>query len=81
VEMPTPPHARRVTREELYEMVWEKPLIRLAAEFGITGNGLAKMCDRLDVPYPPRGHWAKKEAGSLVRNGPYCLTLGSRDKQ
>ncbi|MHC2566351.1 hypothetical protein [Bradyrhizobium liaoningense] len=64
--MPTPTHARRVTREELYEMVWEKPLIWLAAEFGITGNGLAKVCDRLDVPYPPRGYWAKKEAGKPV---------------
>lgn len=41
-------------------------MIRLAEEFGITGNGLAKVCDRLDVPYPPRGHWAKKEAGKPV---------------
>jgi hypothetical protein len=64
--MPTPLHARRVTREELYRMVWDKPMIRLAEEFGITGNGLAKACDRLDVPYPPRGHWAKKEAGKPV---------------
>ncbi len=39
---------------------------RLGAEFGITGNGLAKMCDRLEVPYPPRGYWAKKEAGKPV---------------
>ena len=23
----------------------------------------------LDVPYPPRGHWAKKEAGKPVVNG------------
>ncbi|RZN04509.1 hypothetical protein CWO91_31135 [Bradyrhizobium genosp. SA-3] len=64
--MPTPLRARRVTREELYQMVWDKPLIRLAEEFGITGKGLAKVCDRLDVPYPPRGHWAKKEAGKPV---------------
>lgn len=47
-------------------MVWDKPMIRLAEEFGITGNGLAKICDRLDVPYPPRGHWAKKDAGKPV---------------
>jgi hypothetical protein len=64
VEVSTP--ARRVTREELYEMVWQRPMIRLAEEFGITGNGLAKVCDRLDVPYPPRGYWAKKEAGKPV---------------
>jgi hypothetical protein len=64
VEVSTP--ARRVTREELYEMVWQKPMIRLAEEFGITGNGLAKVCDRLDAPYPPPGYWAKKEAGKPV---------------
>ena len=64
--MPIPLHARHVTREELYRMVWDKPMIRLAEEFGITGNGLAKVCDRLDVPYPPCGHWAKKEAGKPV---------------
>lgn len=58
--------ARRITREELYQLVWDKPMIRVAEEFGITGNGLAKVCDRLDVPYPPRGHWAKKEAGKPV---------------
>jgi hypothetical protein len=66
VELPTPSHARRVEREERYKMVWAKPLTRLAAEFGITGNGLAKVCDRLDVPYPPRCCWSKKEAGKPV---------------
>jgi hypothetical protein len=39
---------------------------RLAEEFGISGNGLAKICDRLDVPYPSRGYWARKEAGKQV---------------
>lgn len=39
---------------------------RLALEFGISGNGLAKICDRLNVPYPPRGYWARKEAGQKV---------------
>lgn len=66
MEMPTPLRAWRLTREELYRMVWDRPTIRLAEEFGISGNGLAKVCDRLDVPYPPRGHWAKKEAGKPV---------------
>jgi phasin protein len=58
--------ARRITREELHQIVWQKPMTRLAEEFGISGNGLAKVCDRLNVPYPPRGYWAKKEAGKPV---------------
>ncbi|WP_409561739.1 hypothetical protein [Hyphomicrobium sp. MC8b] len=55
-----------MTREELYELVWQKPISRLAEEFSISGNGLSKICDRLDVPYPPRGYWAKKAAGRPV---------------
>ena len=47
-------NGRRVTRDELYALVWQKPTSRVAEEFGISGNGLAKICDRLDVPYPPR---------------------------
>lgn len=55
-----------VTREELYRQVWEKPMVKLSAEYGISDNGLAKICDRLQVPYPPRGYWAKKASGQKV---------------
>ncbi|MBB4041631.1 hypothetical protein GGR34_003309 [Microvirga flocculans] len=55
-----------LARQELYARVWETPMSRLAAQYGITGNGLAKICDRLKVPYPPRGYWAKKAAGKKV---------------
>jgi hypothetical protein len=41
-------------------------MARLGLEFGISGNGLAKICQRLHVPYPPRGYWAKKEAGKAT---------------
>lgn len=56
-----------IMREDLYRQVWETPMNRLAAQYGISGNGLAKICDRLQVPYPPRGYWAKKEAGKPTR--------------
>jgi hypothetical protein len=55
-----------VSRDELYRMVWEIPMVRLAAQYGISGNGLAKICDRLNIPYPPRGYWARKAAGQNV---------------
>jgi hypothetical protein len=62
----TPKQPTTLTRDELYQQVWQTPMIRLAVEFGISGNGLAKICDRLNVPYPPRGYWAKKAAGKKV---------------
>ena len=59
-----------VSRDELYGQVWDKPMNRLAAEYGISGNGLAKICRRLGVPYPARGYWARKAAGHTVKQNP-----------
>lgn len=55
-----------LTREELYRQVWDTPMSRLAVQYGITGTGLAKICDRLNIPCPPRGYWAKRAAGKKV---------------
>ena len=35
----------------------------LGPKFGLSDVGLRKFCQRLDVPAPPRGYWAKKQAG------------------
>ena len=64
----TPPKTpTRLTREELYNLVWQTPMQHAAAQYGITGNGLATICDRLNVPYPYRGYWAKKAAKKPVK--------------
>ncbi|MBR1214633.1 hypothetical protein [Bradyrhizobium sp. JYMT SZCCT0180] len=59
-----------LTRDELYAQVWTTPISRLAAQYGVSGNGLAKICGRLHVPYPPRGYWARKAAGKKVTQVP-----------
>ena len=61
---------RRFTREELYDLVWSRPISRLAAELGISDVGLSKICDRNQIPTPPRGYWARHEAGKRVRRLP-----------
>ncbi|MEY9419437.1 hypothetical protein ABIF69_005879 [Bradyrhizobium japonicum] len=63
-------------REELYALVWATPMSRLAVQYGLSGNGLAKICRRLEVPYPPRGYWARKEAGKKVTQAA-LPTIGS----
>lgn len=52
-----------LTREQLYDLIWSRPLSVVARELGISGNGLSKICDRLLIPYPPRGYWARAHAG------------------
>ncbi len=60
-----------LTRRELYDLVWSRPMIRLADEFGVTGTGLAKICQRHDVPTPPRGYWAKLQHSKRVSQEPF----------
>jgi hypothetical protein len=38
-----------------------------AKEYGLPGAGLKKIRTRLAVPVPPRGYWAKLNAGKPVK--------------
>ena len=57
-------------REELYEKVWEKPLLRVAEQYGVSSVALAKVCRKLSVPVPGRGHWAKLAHGKAGATKP-----------
>jgi len=59
-----------LTREQLYELVWSKPMQHLAKDYGVSDRGLAKLCARNQVPVPPRGYWAKKASGQKVVQPP-----------
>ena len=50
---------RIVTREELYEEIWRRPVRTVAAEWGVSNVALAKICKKLDVPRPRVGHWTR----------------------
>jgi len=56
----------KLTREELHDLVWAKPMTQVAKDFQISDRALAKICARKQVPVPPRGYWAKKSAGKNV---------------
>ena len=56
-----------LTREELYEKVWSTPMQKLAADFGFSGVGFAKLCRRHRVPVPARGYWARVQAGQAPK--------------
>jgi hypothetical protein len=53
----------KVTREQLYEQVWQRPMNKLAQEYGVSGATLAKTCRKLNVPLPAQGHWQRVEHG------------------
>jgi len=37
--------------------------MRLAGRYGLSDVGMAKICRKHNIPVPPRGYWAKKQAG------------------
>jgi hypothetical protein len=66
-----------LSREDLYELAWSKPLSELSKDFGISDVALAKRCRRLGIPIPGRGYWARLDAGQK----PYRPKLPERESQ
>jgi hypothetical protein len=61
---------RELKRSELYALVWEKAVQRVAADIGISNVALAKTCKKHRIPVPERGYWRRKEWGYKVRQEP-----------
>jgi hypothetical protein len=57
-------------RESLYKDVWETPILQLAKKYCMSDVGLAKICQRMKIPLPPRGYWAKRAHGHKVKKAP-----------
>lgn len=57
-------------RDKLYLLVWSKPMIHLAKDFGISDVGLRKICKKLEIPLPPAGFWIRKELNRPVKITP-----------
>ena len=55
------------TRRGLLDLVWSKPMQKIAEELGISDRGLAKICVRHRVPSPSRGYWARVAAGQKIK--------------
>ncbi len=61
---------QRFTRQGLYDLVWSEPMVKLGARYGISGNGLKKVCRRANIPVPPQGYWSKLNAGREMAKTP-----------
>lgn len=42
----------KLTREQLHQLVWSRPLVEVAAELGVTNGELDVLLRTLDVPFP-----------------------------
>lgn len=70
-----------IYRQELYDLVWSKPITKIAADYGISDSMVIKICKKLGVLRPGLGHWAKVAAGQKVRQLPLGkLPKGCQEK-
>ena len=60
---PKPRVFQPLSRQELYELAWKEPMVRLAERCGVSSSYLARVYTELKVPRPDRGYWAKLEFG------------------
>lgn len=52
-----------VTRQELYDLAWSEPMLRVAERFGVSSSYLSRVFTELRVPRPAPGYWAQREFG------------------
>ncbi|WP_417620069.1 hypothetical protein [Oceanihabitans sediminis] len=54
------------TRQELYDLVWSKPVSHIAKEYGFSDNGIRKICKKYNIPLPNSGYWSKLKFNKKV---------------
>lgn len=57
----------KLSRQELYDIVWSAPMSQVCQDYNISDVALAKTCKRHRVPSPPRGYWAQLRTGVGVK--------------
>jgi hypothetical protein len=58
---------QELTRRAMYDLVWSRPMTKVAEDLGISDVALKKICDKHRVPTPTRGYWAKRDAGKPTK--------------
>jgi len=59
-----------VTREQLYEEIWAEPITKVSKRYGVSDSFLVRILQRLNVPRPPMGYWAKLAVGKIIPRPP-----------
>jgi hypothetical protein len=53
----------QITRRELFDRIWSKPMTTNAVELSVKASALTTLARSLRLPLPQAGHWMKKEVG------------------
>lgn len=59
-----------LTRLELYDMIWERAVSKVAPELGISDVALRKKCKKHAIPLTDATYWGRLHAGHSVKRKP-----------
>lgn len=71
----------RYDRERLFDQLWSEPMKEIATKYGMSEAAMSSLCRKLEIPTPPRGHWAKSTTRQAQSPRPKLLPLGFRKKR
>lgn len=57
-----------VPKHKLNELLWKYPTTHIAKMFGVSDKAIEKRAKKLGLSKPPRGYWAKLNAGKLINS-------------
>lgn len=55
----------KISDDELAQLVWSEPIKNIAKIFGVSDASVSNKCRKAGIRKPPRGFWAKVEAGKI----------------
>lgn len=69
-----------LSRKQLYDIVWSKPLSKLIREYALSNDGIKKICKQFDIPIPDRSYWSKIKFNKPVKKIELNPIFGNIDK-
>lgn len=66
----TKEQSEKLTREQLYNEIWEISVSGVAKKYNVPYAALLKLCKEADIPIPPSGYWTKLNFGKPVTKTP-----------
>ncbi|MGQ7945084.1 hypothetical protein [Flavobacterium sp. WC2509] len=56
----------KLTRKELYDLVWSTTISKILEKYALSNDGFKKICKKYEIPLPENGYWLK-----LKHNKPF----------
>lgn len=56
---------------ELFDLVWENPMTKVAAALNVSSNAIKKRCIKLEIPFPGSSYWRN----FILNNKERCLKI------